>query len=61
MAGKFDGKVSLVTGGTSGIGRATAIAFANESAKVVLTGRREEEGEKVVDVIKQTGGEATFL
>ncbi|MEH1932052.1 MAG: SDR family oxidoreductase [Nostoc sp.] len=61
MAGKFDGKVSLVTGGTSGIGRATAIAFANESAKVVLTGRREEEGQKVVDVIKQTGGEATFL
>jgi len=61
MAGKFDGKVSLVTGGTSGIGRATAIAFANEGAKVVLTGRREEEGQKVVDVIKQTGGEATFL
>lgn len=61
MAGKFDGKVSLVTGGTSGIGRATAIAFANEGAKVVFTGRREEEGQKVVDVIKQTGGEATFL
>ncbi|MEH2374172.1 SDR family oxidoreductase [Nostoc sp.] len=61
MAGKFDGKVSLVTGGTSGIGRATAIAFANEGAKVVFTGRREEEGQKVVEVIKQTGGEATFL
>ncbi|MEH2240570.1 SDR family oxidoreductase [Nostoc sp.] len=60
MAGKFDGKVSLVTGGTSGIGRATAIAFANEGAKVVFTGRREEEGQKVVEVIKQTGGEATF-
>lgn len=61
MAGKFDGKVSLITGGTSGIGRATAIAFANESAKVVLTGRREEEGQNVVDSIKQTGGEATFF
>lgn len=61
MAGQFDGKVALVTGGTSGIGRATAIAFAKESAKVVLTGRREEEGQSVVDAIKQIAGEATFL
>ena len=51
MTGKFDGKVTIVTGGTLGIGKAKAIAFANESAKVVLTGRRGEEGQNVVDAI----------
>ena len=40
----FSGKVALVTGATSGIGRATAIEFARAGAKVVLTGRREREG-----------------
>src|SRR6201981_2972188 len=58
--GKFSGKVALVTGGTSGIGKATAIAFARAGAKVVLTGRREKEGAQVVAQIKKLGGHAAF-
>ena len=51
----FSGKVALVTGGTSGIGKATAIEFARAGAKVVLTGRREKEGAQVVAEIKKLG------
>jgi NAD(P)-dependent dehydrogenase (short-subunit alcohol dehydrogenase family) len=57
----FSGKVALVTGGTSGIGKATAIEFTRAGAKVVLSGRREKEGAKVVDEIKKLGGEAAFV
>jgi NAD(P)-dependent dehydrogenase (short-subunit alcohol dehydrogenase family) len=57
----LSGKVALVTGGTSGIGRATAIEFARAGAKVVLTGRREKEGAQVVAEIKKLGGEAAFV
>src|SRR5438105_5007795 len=57
----FKNKVALVTGGTSGIGQATAIAFANAGAKVVVSGRRVEEGQSVVAEIKRAGGEATFV
>jgi NAD(P)-dependent dehydrogenase (short-subunit alcohol dehydrogenase family) len=59
--GKLNGKVALVTGGTSGIGRATAIAFARDGAKVVLTGRREKEGAQVVAEVKKLGGDAAFV
>jgi NAD(P)-dependent dehydrogenase (short-subunit alcohol dehydrogenase family) len=54
-------KVALVTGGTSGIGRATAIAYAQQQAKVVVVGRRMDEGEETVRLIKEAGGEAIFV
>src|SRR4029077_3046384 len=57
----FSGKVALVTGGTSGIGKATAIEFARAGAKVVLTGRREKEGAHVVAEIKKLGSDAEFV
>src|SRR5881392_4416964 len=57
----FSGKVALVTGGTSGIGKATAIQFARAGAKVILTGRREKEGAQVVAEIKKLGGDAAFV
>jgi NAD(P)-dependent dehydrogenase (short-subunit alcohol dehydrogenase family) len=57
----FSGKVALITGGTSGIGKTTAIEFARAGAKVALTGRREKEGAQVVAEIKKLGGDAAFV
>ncbi|MBP5974049.1 SDR family oxidoreductase [Brasilonema sp. CT11] len=54
-------KVALVTGGTSGIGRATAIAYTKQQAKVVVVGRRIDEGEETVRLIQEAGGEAIFV
>src|SRR5437667_9879059 len=57
----FSDKVALVTGGTSGIGKATAIQFARAGAKVILTCRSEKEGAQVVAEIKKLGGDAAFV
>lgn len=58
---KLEGKVAIVTGATSGMGRATAVLFAKEGAKVVVTGRNEERAQAVVDEIKGNGGEAIYV
>ena len=58
---QFAGKVALITGGNAGIGRAAAIEFAKQGAKVVVSGRREKEGHEVVAEIKALGGEAIFV
>ena len=57
----LENKVILITGGTSGIGKATALKFAAAGSKVVLSGRREPEGQAVVDAIRGNGGEATYI
>ena len=58
---KFEGKVSLVTGGGSGIGRATALAFAREGAKVIVADVSEQGGKETVQMIEQAGGDAIFI
>ena len=57
---RFEGKVALVTGGSSVIGRATALKFAAEGASVVIGNRKEKAGQETVDLIQKAGGKASF-
>jgi NAD(P)-dependent dehydrogenase (short-subunit alcohol dehydrogenase family) len=52
--------VVLITGALTGIGRATALAFAHEGARVVISGRREEAGNKLVAELREIGAEAEY-
>ena len=59
--GALDDKCALITGGTSGMGRATALLFAREGARVAITGRSQERGREIVAEIEQAGGVALFI
>jgi NAD(P)-dependent dehydrogenase (short-subunit alcohol dehydrogenase family) len=59
--GVLENKVAVITGASSGIGRATAVKFASEGAKVVLAARRSDRGNEVAEQIRQSGGVATFV
>jgi NAD(P)-dependent dehydrogenase (short-subunit alcohol dehydrogenase family) len=57
----FEGKVALVTGATSGIGRATALALADAGCALALTGRDQRRGEELAELVTAKGGQALFL
>jgi NAD(P)-dependent dehydrogenase (short-subunit alcohol dehydrogenase family) len=56
-----DQRVAIVTGGSSGIGRATAVALAKEGVKIVVAARRSKEGNETVQLVKEAGSDGIFV
>jgi NAD(P)-dependent dehydrogenase (short-subunit alcohol dehydrogenase family) len=61
MSHALRGKSAFITGGTSGIGHAAAVEFARLGARVVVSGRRENQGTRTVELVRQAGGDARFV
>ena len=61
MTSTMAGKVALITGGSSGIGRSASLLFAREGAQVVVAARRTDAGEETVHMIREAGGDACFV
>ena len=61
MTTVLQNKIALITGGTTGIGRETAILFAKNGAKVVISGRRETEGNETISLVRAAGGDGLFV
>jgi NAD(P)-dependent dehydrogenase (short-subunit alcohol dehydrogenase family) len=61
MAGILDGKVAIITGAGSGIGRATSLIFAREGAKILLADVQEEGGNETLKLVKEAGASAVFM
>ncbi len=59
--GKLSGRTAIITGATSGIGKATAVLFAQEGAALIITGRRQNLGQQVMNEIRQSGGQCIFV
>ena len=61
MNGSFEGKVAIITGGGSGIGRAVALALAEQGCKLVIANRNQKSGEATVQLVRDSSGDATFI